>query len=80
MKAKIKKLTKDGVVRLEASGEIKEIWVNEDFLKPTDESISLGFRGKDSSGIIELSIKEFEALYKDLKKRKKIIKDIKIIK
>lgn len=80
MKAKVKKVNNDGLVRLETSGEIKEIWINEDFLHPDEESISLGFKGKDSSGIIEFSTKEFERIYKDIRKRIHLIKDIKILK
>ena len=80
MKAKIKKINSDGIVKLETSGDIREIWINEELLHPDDESISLGFRGKDSSGIIELTTKEFEKINSDLKKKIHLIKGFKIIK
>ncbi len=79
MKAKIKKLNSDGVVRVETSGDIKEILINEEFLHPKDESISLCFKGKNSSGIIELTIKEVRELTEALKKKQHLIKDVKLI-
>ncbi len=80
MKVKIKKHNKDGIVRIESSGEIKEVQINEEFLHPEDESISLCFRGRESSGIIELKIKEVERLVDALKKRSHLIKGIKVFK
>ena len=80
MKAKIKKQNNDGIVRIETSGDIRDVWINEDFMHPNDESISLGFRGKDSSGIVEFSTKEFEDIYKTIRKRLHLIKGFKIIK
>ena len=80
MKAKIKKLNSDGIVRLETSGEIKEVRINEDFLHPEDESIALCFKGENTSGIIELSIKEFEELSKNIKKSLHLLGEVKIIK
>jgi len=52
MKIKTKKRNPNGVVRLETSGEIKEVIINKDFLNPKEVSIELCFRGKDSSGIV----------------------------
>ena len=80
MKAKIKKLNSDGIVRLETSGEIKEVRINEDFLHPKDESIALCFKGKNSSGIIELNIKEFQELAERVKRSLHLLGDVKIIK
>ena len=80
MKARIKKLNSDGVVRLETSGDVKEVLVNEDFLSPGEESISICFRGKNSSGIINFTTKEFEGIYESLKKKMHLIKGFKIIK
>ncbi len=77
MIAKIKKNNSDGHVRLETSGDIQEVIINEEFLHPGDESISLCFRGKDSSGIIELKTSEFEKVYDTVKKRLHLIKGIK---
>ena len=80
MKVKTKKQNPDGIVRLETSGDIKEIIINEDLLSPKDAKINLCFRGKSSSGIIELSPKEVETLYKEVRKRMQILGNIEIMK
>jgi len=80
MKAKIKKLNSDGIVKLETSGDIKEVRINEDFLHPKDESIALCFRGKNSSGIIELNVKEFQELAQRVEKSLHLLGEVKIIK
>jgi hypothetical protein len=79
MKVKIKKTNNDGVVRLESQGEIKEVIINEEFLEPSEESISLCFRGDNSSGIIEIKTEEFERIFNTVKKRLHLIKGIKKI-
>lgn len=79
MKAKIKKMNSDGIVRLETSGQIKEIRVNEDFLNPKEESIALCFKGKNSSGIIELTPKEIESIYQEVKRARHLLGEVKII-
>lgn len=80
MKVKTKKQNYDGVVRLETSGDLKEILVNEDFMYPNDSSIALCFRGKNSSGIIELTPKEVEVLNSELSKKIHLLKGIKVMK
>ncbi len=80
MKIKTKKQNSDGVVRLETSGNLKEILINEDFLNPDDASIALCFRGKDSSGIVELTVKEMEILNDEISKRIHLLKDVKVMK
>lgn len=80
MQVKIKKQNKDGVVRLESGGDVKEVLINEDLLHPSKESISVCFRGKDSSGIIDFSPKELEALYQKTKDRIHLIRGAKIFK
>ena len=80
MKVKVKKKNPDGVVKLETSGELKEIIMNEDFLNPKDESIALCFKGKSSSGIIELSKKEFELLSREMEKKKHLFGNVKVMK
>lgn len=80
MRARIRKINKDGIVKLETSGEIKDILINEDFLHPKEESISLCFKGQNSSGIIDLTSEEIEHLYDIIRKKKHLIKGLKIIK
>ncbi|MEK6895366.1 MAG: hypothetical protein AABX48_02500 [Nanoarchaeota archaeon] len=80
MKVKSRKTNADGIVRLESSGELKEILINEDFLHPNEASVALCFRGKSSSGIVELSPKEIDVLYDELRKRKHLLGNVKVMK
>lgn len=80
MNIKIKKKNKDGIVRLESSGNIKEVIINEDILKPDAENVSLCFKGKDSSGIIYLKPSEIEKLYYSVKEKMHLIKGFKTFK
>lgn len=80
MKVRIKKKNKDGVVRLESSGAVKEIIINEDFLKPKDAYVSVCFKGKESSGIIDLSVLEIEELNREVHKKKNLLGDVKMMK
>ena len=77
MQLKIKKQNQDGIVRLETEGEIKEIIINEDLLNPDKESISLCFKGKSSSGSLDISPAEFEKLVNSVKSRMHLIKGFK---
>ncbi len=77
MQVRIRKENQDGIVRIETSGDIKEILINEDFLHPDNESISVCFRGKSSSGIIDFSPSEIEKLYDAVKNRIHLIKGFK---
>ena len=79
MQVKIRKVNQDGLVRLETSGEIKEVLINEDFLHPDAESISLCFRGKNSSGIIDLTPAEIDQLYESVRSRMHLIKGLKTL-
>ncbi len=67
-----------GNVKLENSVDLIEVMINEDFLHPNQESIALGFRNKDSSGLIELSPKEVDEILKAVEKKKHLIKGVKI--
>jgi len=80
MKARIKKAIGNKIVRVEGYGDIKEVIINKDLFHPEQESIALCFRGESSSGIIDLSSKEIEMLYKEMSKKKHLFKDIKVIK
>jgi len=77
---KTKKQNADGLVRLETSGELKEIMINEDFLHPNSASIALCFRGKNSSGIIELTPKEIELINKEIAPKLHMLKGVKVLK
>jgi len=80
MEIKTKKQNSDGIVRLETSGEVKEIIFKEDFLKLKESSVQICFRGKSSSGIIKLSPKELEKIYKDTIPKLNLLKGVKVMK
>lgn len=76
---RVKKKNSDGMVRLETSGEVKEILINEEFMHPEHESVSICFRGRNSSGIAEFKTKELEEIFSKLKNKTHLIKGFKII-
>jgi hypothetical protein len=78
MKIKIKKNLKSGVSRQETLGEIKEILINQDFTKPSDEVIQVCWRGADATGIVELTPGEVDQLTKTLRGRLQLVKGFKI--
>lgn len=80
MKLKILKTSPDGMVRLETQGAIKEIMINEDFMHPNEESIAVGFKGQNTSGLIEFTTKEIEDLYEKVHSRTHLIKGFKFYK
>lgn len=80
MNLKIKKKNLDGIVKLETSGELREILINEDFLHPKAASIAICFRGKNSSGIVELTPEEVEVISKEFNSKKHLIKGVKVLK
>ena len=75
---KIRYANSGGFTRMENFVGIKEVMINEDFSHPGNESIALGFRNKDSSGIIEFTTQEFEKIVRSVHKKKHLIKDIKV--
>lgn len=77
MKLKVRKGNQDGSARIETAGAIKEIVINEDFLHPGAESISICFKGKNSSGIIDITPEEFEQIQESLKGRLHLIRGMK---
>lgn len=78
MKIRVKKQNQDGIVKLETSGQIKEIIINEDIMHTKDASISVCFRGKNSSGILELTPKEINILQKELELKKHLFENVKV--
>ena len=79
MQLRLRIKNKDGIVRIENSTKIQEVMINEDFLHPENESIALGFRNRDSSGIIEFTVKEFEKLAESVKRKMHLIKGFKTL-
>ena len=80
MKIKTKKQNEDGIVRLETAGEIKEVIINEDFLNPKSVSVAICFRGKNSSGIIEMTPEEIESFYQNVAPKMNLLKASKVMK
>ncbi|MFH1365582.1 MAG: hypothetical protein ABIH28_03290 [archaeon] len=80
MKVRAKKQEEDKISRVEASGEIKEIIINQDFIEPRKVSVSLYFRGEDSAGIVDLTPEEIGVINKEISSRKKLLKGVKIMK
>lgn len=79
LKIKLLKENKDGLIRVETGGSVKEVLINEDILHPKAESISVCFRGKNSSGIVDFTPEEIEELYFSVKGRLHLIKGVKRI-
>jgi len=79
MKVKLKKRYHDKTIRCEGSGEIKEVLIHSDMFSPEMGKISICFLGHNSSGIVELTEKEANDLYKTLGSKINLIKEIKII-
>ena len=79
MRIKMRYVNSGGFVRLENFVNIKEVMINEDFLHPENESIALGFKNKDSSGVIEFKVGEFERLANSVKKKMHLIKGFKTL-
>ncbi len=77
MQARIKATHNGGVTRFETTGDVKEVIINENVLDPDKESISLCFRGNNSSGIIDLTPAEVDKLYEAIKDRIHLIKGFK---
>ena len=80
MKVKTKKQNEDGIVRLETSGQLKEVLINEDLLHPKEASVSICFRGENSSGIIELTPEEIDIIYKQVAPKLHMLGNVKILK
>lgn len=77
MEVKTRMANKDGATKLETSGTIKEILINEDILHPQQESVALCFRGQESSGIVELTPQEIDMLYEKIQSKRHLFKKLK---
>jgi len=79
MKIRSKKQNADGIVRVETSGEVREVLLQEDFLKPNEASVAICYKGKDSSGIINFTPQEMESIIKQISSKLDLFKGIKIM-
>ena len=80
MEIRTKKRNSDGIVRLETSGKLKEVIIHEDLVNSDARSVSLCFKGKNSSGIVDLSFKEISSLFKEVMPKVDSLKNIKVMK
>ncbi|MBI5803159.1 hypothetical protein HY448_00555 [Candidatus Pacearchaeota archaeon] len=80
MNVRTKKQHNDDILRLETSGEIREIILNEDFLNPKQISVLVCFRGENSSGIVELTPEEVKKIHSELQSKKKAVGKVKVMK
>ena len=78
MQIRLRIKNKDGIMRVENATKMQEVMVNEDMLHPEQESIALGFKNQDSSGIIEFTVSEFEEIYRAVKSKAHILTSNKI--
>lgn len=62
MKIRIKSNSSFRTKRIEGRAIIDNVIINEDLLNPDKESASIFFRGKDCSGILNLSTSELKKL------------------
>ena len=80
MKVRLKKMHKGKTIRIEGGGEVKEVMIHSDMFDIEKGKISICFRGHNNSGIVELTEKETNELYRTLGSKINLIKEIKIIK
>ncbi len=79
MHVKVKKQNSDGIVRLETSGNLKEVIIKGDLLSPGGNSVALCFKGKSSSGIVELDLAEIRMLSREVEPALNMMQASKVI-
>ena len=79
MQIRVKQKSNESFFRHETKGKLIEVLINEDILNPDRESVSLCFRGKESSGIIDLSPSEIALLFDTVKSKLPLIKELKTL-
>ncbi|MBS3131215.1 hypothetical protein J4212_02165 [Candidatus Woesearchaeota archaeon] len=79
MNLKMRYANSAGYIKLENAVAIKEVMINEDFLHPDNESIAIGFRSRECSGLLEFTPDEFEKVSNSVKRKIHLIKGFKVI-
>jgi hypothetical protein len=79
MQLKLKIREDDTQLKFETQTSIKEIMVNVDVFHPDAETIALAFKRDNTSGILELSAREFDDIFKAVKSKLHLIKGSKIL-
>ncbi|MEK6875532.1 MAG: hypothetical protein AABX30_02520 [Nanoarchaeota archaeon] len=80
MEIKLKRIHEGRMLRLKGDGKIKDVFEKADIINPKNSKIDLCFRGENSSGIVEVSIKEAEELTKTLSNLVRVSKKTKTTK
>lgn len=80
MHIKIHKRNADGEMRLAVRVTVREIRIRESFARPRRELVELCFSGQNTSGIIEMPIREFESVSRGVKSRAHLVKSVHVIK
>lgn len=80
MLIKTKKHNADGLVRLETSGELREVIINQDLLNSREASVSLCFKGKNSSGIVSLSLNDIMLITRQVAPKMAMMQNVKVMK
>ena len=77
MRLRVRKQTPAGFKRIESFSKIDNVVIEENLLSPEKESISIFFKGDDSSGILNITTKEFESLSNSVKSSIRLVKPLK---
>ncbi len=80
MHIKIRKQNADGEMRLAVRTTVREIRIKENFAHPRKEMVEICFRGQNTSGIIEMPVKEFEGIANGVKARSHLVKSVHVVK
>lgn len=80
MQIKIHKRNADGEMRLAVRTAVREIRIKESFARPRRELVELCFSGQNTSGIIEMPIREFESIAQGVRARAHLVKSVHVIK
>ncbi len=78
MRIRVKEKGLFGIKRTESRAKIDDILVKEDLMHPERENIHIFFRGRDSSGILNLNKNEARSLVNSINPVLKLLKSGKI--
>jgi len=78
MRIRIKQRADLGIRRIDSLSKIVNVVAEENLLYPEKESLSIFFRGEDSSGILNLSTQEFKSLSNSIKPHTHLVKKVKL--
>ncbi len=76
MKLRSRKTHEGRFIRMQSEGAIKEVLINEDLLHPEKEIITVCYKGKDASGMVDFTPAEVEKLYRSVKNKMHLVERI----